>query len=282
MQSSSFTELSNLDFHSAELESIKPVSTETDMDSTNDDDASSPIANGSSGPFLDCLKDIGACNEFITELGFMNESGFDELTEVVDGVPEGNDSGSDSDSGSSSGSDIPEQSYGSSFSVFDYYATRLSPIMEEPESADYEDTKHVGESSSGYAKFENEDEYKGDDEDEDEYEDEEENNLQNNFQLASPCFSFYSESFIPLLSCVSSIVAPVPVPPITNISSAFHKRSSQNVQESFIYLDVSPSAVPVPVHVDVPVEKKSRKSVVWAHICKWFHGAWKTEKFTVN
>ncbi|GME68943.1 unnamed protein product [Ambrosiozyma monospora] len=148
MQSSSFTELSNLDFHSAELESIKPVSTEADMDSTNDDDASSPIANGSSGLFLDCLKDIGACNEFITELGFMNETGFDDLTEVVDGVPEGNDSDSDS------GSDIPEQSYGSSFSVFDYYATRLSPIMEEPESADYEDTKPVGESPSGYAKFE--------------------------------------------------------------------------------------------------------------------------------
>ncbi|GMG39486.1 unnamed protein product [Ambrosiozyma monospora] len=256
MQSSSFTELSNLDSHSAEHESIKPVATETDKDSTNDD-VSSPIANRSSGPFLDCLKDIGACNEFITELGFMNESGFDELTEVVDGVPEGNDSGSDSDSGS--GSDITDESYGSSFSVFDYYATRLSPIMEEPESADYEDTKPVGESPSGYAKFENE--YKGEDEYKDE--DEEENNLQNNFQLASPCISFYSESFIPRLSCVSSIVVPVPVPLITNISSAFHKCSSQNVQQSFSYLDFYPSAV--------PVEKKSRIGV-WAHICKWFHG----------
>ncbi|GMG39847.1 unnamed protein product [Ambrosiozyma monospora] len=263
MQSSSFTELSNLDFHSAELESIKPVSTEADMDSANDDDSSSSIANGSSGPFLDCLKDIGACNEFITELGFMNETGFDDLTEVVDGVPEGNDS--DSDSASGSGSDITDHSYGSSFSVFDYYATRLSPIMEEPESADYEDTKPVGESPSGYATFENE--YKVKDEDEDEYEDEGENNLQNNFQLASPCLSFYSESFIPLLSCVSSIVAPVPVPLINSISSAFHKRSSQNVQESFSHLDFSPSAVPV----HVPAEKKSRLGV-WAHICKWFHG----------
>ncbi|GMG40628.1 unnamed protein product [Ambrosiozyma monospora] len=253
MQSSSFTELSNLDFHSAELESIKPVSTEADMDSANDDDTSSSIANGSSGPFLDCLKDIGACNEFITELGFMNESGFDDLAEVVDGVPEGNDSDSASDS--DSGSDITEQSYGSSFSVFDYYATRLSPIMEEPESADYEDTKPVGESPSGYAKFENEYEYKDKDEDEGE------NNLQNNFQLASPCLSFYSESFIPRLSCVSSIVVPVPL--ITNISSAFHKRSSQNVQESFSHLDFSPTAV--------PAEKKSRLGV-WAHICKWFHG----------
>ncbi|GMG25350.1 unnamed protein product [Ambrosiozyma monospora] len=250
MQSSSFTELSK-DSNSAEHESIKPVATEADMDSTNDD-VSSPIANGS-GPFLDCLKDIGASNEFITELGFMNESGFDDLTEVVDGVPEGNDSGSGSDSGSGFSSDITDQSYGSSFSVFDYYATRLSPIMEEPESADYEDTKPVGESPSGYAKLENE--YK------DEDEDEEENNLQNNFQLASPCISFYSESFIPRLSCVSSIVVPVPL--ITNISSAFHKRSSQNVQQSFSYLDFYPSAV--------HVEKKSHKGV-WAHICKWFHG----------
>ncbi|GMG24246.1 unnamed protein product [Ambrosiozyma monospora] len=156
MQSSSFTKLLNLDSNSAERESIKPVATEADKDFTNDD-VSLPIVNGS-GPFLDCLKDIGTSNEFITELGFMDESGFDDLTEVVDGVPEGNDSGS--------GSDITDQSYGSSFSVFDYYATRLSPIMEEPESADYEDTKPVGESPSGYAKFENE--YKDEDEDEEE------------------------------------------------------------------------------------------------------------------
>ncbi|GMG30142.1 unnamed protein product [Ambrosiozyma monospora] len=245
MQSSSFTQLSNLDSNSAEYESIKPVAIETDKDSTNDD-ISSPISN-SPGLFLDCLKDIGASNEFFTELGFMNESCFDDLSEVVDEVPEGNDS--DSGSGSGCGSDITDQSYGSNFSVFDYYSTHLSPIMEEPESADYEDTKPVEESPSGYAEFENEDEN----------EDEGENNLQNNSHLVSPCISFYSESFIPRSSCVSSIIVPVPL--ITNITSAFHKHSSKNAQQSVSYLDFSPSSV----------EKKPHKRA-WAHICKWFHG----------
>ncbi|GME96657.1 unnamed protein product [Ambrosiozyma monospora] len=237
----------DLNSSSAECESIKAVSIESDKTFTNDV-VSSPSQNRP-GIFFDCLKDVTTSNEFITTFEFMNDFYFDDLTEAIDEL--------DDDSDSCSDSDITDQSYGSNFSVHDgyYLSPRLSPIMEEPESPDCEDYKTSNEHPSSSGKPENEDKYENDDG----------NTLQNNSQIFSPCLSFYSESFIPRPSCVSSVVVPAPL--ITNITSAFHKRSPKNVQQSFSYLDFHPSAV----------EKKPRKRA-WARICRWFHGR---QKFLV-
>ncbi|GME84747.1 unnamed protein product [Ambrosiozyma monospora] len=103
----------------------------------------------------------------------------------------------------------------------------------------------------------------------DDYEYKEENRdtieLQKISQPVSPAVSFYIESKEPPSSCPStwsSIVVPVPMPAPT--TAQFQNFASENVQQSFRYLDFCPAVTEETTH-----HKKRRQP--WNHICRWLH-----------
>ncbi|GMG30139.1 unnamed protein product [Ambrosiozyma monospora] len=81
----------------------------------------------------------------------------------------------------------------------------------------------------------------------------------------SPNASFYTESDEPRTSCpssMSSIVVPVPMPAVISFPS--DKSSTENVQQSFSYLDFSSAVSETKAH--------RRGKQFWNHICLWFYG----------
>ncbi|GMG40383.1 unnamed protein product [Ambrosiozyma monospora] len=98
---------------------------------------------------------------------------------------------------------------------------------------------------------------------------EEDNENESEFQgiccPVSPPVSFYTESDEPRTSCpssMSSIVVPVPMPAVISVPS--DKSLTENLQQSFSYLDFCPA-----VSETKPVRRRNQ---LWIPICHWFYG----------
>ncbi|GMG25349.1 unnamed protein product [Ambrosiozyma monospora] len=93
---------------------------------------------------------------------------------------------------------------------------------------------------------------------------ENESEFQGIYCPVSPPVSFYTESDEPRTSCpssMSSIVVPVPMPAVISVPS--DKSLTENVQQSFSYLDFRPAVS--------ETETLRRRKQFWNHVCHWFY-----------